>query len=214
MKTFDFLKFPTIIENKTLILGETGVGKTLVTTNFLIYLIHDLNIEPKEVSLLDFAPPQKTHGDLKLGGTIEEILISHPNFLAKANRSNNSDIQKILKKINHIKSSTGENIQTPRFSASNSQEVLCACLKNFEITIDILQQYLKHPSKYLIINDLGIYLHMGSPLIVKEALKISKTVLMNAYMGNNLLDDKGSNISIREKHLLKKFEKVCKIVQI
>jgi hypothetical protein len=101
-----------------------------------------------------------------------------------------------------ISVSSSQIFVTPRLTAKTSNEVLNAAYTNFRLSYSLLKNYLQNPTKCLIINDVGIYLHLGGLNLLLKALGICETALFNAYLGKNLLHDYGSYISQREKIVL------------
>jgi hypothetical protein len=190
-----------LVGHKTLLLGETNAGKTRFTFKFLCYLLKEHSLEPTEISVLEFAPPRVQSGQLAIGGTLRDLLQEStpltPSFMKLIN-----SVHWIQRESSDPCTVTPAKILTPRYSAKSSQEVLNACCVNFSATQKQLLFYIQNPTKFLIINDVGIYLHLGGLPLLKKALELSQTCLFNAYLGRNLLDDKGSYISRREEIML------------
>ncbi len=93
-------------------------------------------------------------------------------------------------------------ILTPRYSARSAQDVLNACCTNFAATQKQLIYFSRNPTKVLLINDIGIYLHLGGLRLLKKVLTVTETAILNAYYGQTLLADYGSNITRREEIML------------
>ncbi len=198
-------KNPPCIEQlagrKTLLLGETNTGKTRFTFNFLCHLLEEHSFKPTEISVLEFAPTRVQKGHIVIGGTLRDLLQEStpltPSFMKLIN-----SVHWIQRESSDPCTVTPAKILTPRYSAKSSQDVLNACCVNFSATQKQLFFYIQNPTKVLIINDVGIYLHLGGLPLLKKTLRLSQTCLFNAYLGRNLLDDKGSYISRREEIML------------
>ena len=151
---------------------------------------------------MDFAPPQVFKEDTKIGGRFIELANSLP--LSSSQMST-------IEKINWLGGAFSEEksedktqaFLMPRSAASNKQEVIEATKKNYDLCVRGINAYLSAPTDFLIINDIGIFLHHGSVSKVKKMLASCKTALLNAYMGDTLLKDFGSGISKRERIQLK-----------
>ena len=144
-------------------------------------------------SILDFAPEKRIVKDRYIGGRIvesfNEILLEYTNL--------SPEIELMKSQILE-----GEQILPPRLLGQNSMEVLENCYSNFKICNSLLLNYLQNPTPILIINDIGIFLHLGGLRTVEKALNLSTTALINAYYGDFIADDYGSYISRREKIML------------
>ncbi len=190
-----------LVGRNTLLLGETNSGKTRFTFNFLRHLLEQKLYDPKEISVLEFAPDRVHAGNVVIGGTLKEIL-----------QESHLPSKSLLKSINSIHWIDQESIApqalpipkilTPRYSARSAQDVLNACCANFAATQKQLLHFSRNPTKVLLINDVGIYLHLGGVRFLKKIFALSQTVLFNAYYGTTLLKDWGSYISRREKIML------------
>lgn len=96
----------------------------------------------------------------------------------------------------------------PRSSSTTQMEVYQNCVKNYQIInkdFRTVIQQLNHSQIHdtvLIINDFSIFLHLGSHIPLLKILKSHLTVFVNAYYGQKLADDFGSQISWREKVLV------------
>jgi hypothetical protein len=150
--------------------------------------------------VLEFGPKRIHKANHYIGGTLQELF--QMAVLDEQQLSDNlMKIHWIQNEIN-LNTNTLPEILRPRLSASNSDDVLNACLHNFIITSAQLDYFRMNPTKVLIINDLSIYLHLGNPQTILGILKNCETGLMNSYFGNYLQEDCGSNISDREKRLI------------
>jgi len=190
-----------LVGRKTLLLGETNSGKTRFTFNFVCSILQSKKCDPGDISILDFAPSRVKMRNLVIGGTLWEILQESNNLPAS--------LVKLLTSLRWTEresppsgAHTSPKILTPRFSAKSAQDVLNACCDNFVVTQKQLQYNLLHPTKVLIVNDVGIYLHLGGLHLLKKVLAFPQTALLNAYYGTTLLEDRGSYISRREEIML------------
>jgi hypothetical protein len=195
-----------LVGRKTLLLGETNSGKTRFTFNFLCHLLEEHSFEPTEISVLEFAPTRVQAGQTVIGGTLRDLIQESTPLTPSFMKSINS-VHWIQRESSDPCTLTPAKILTPRYSAKSTQDVLKACCVNFSATQKQLLYYIQNPTKVLIINDIGIYLHLGGLPLLKKAIGLSKTTLFNAYLGKNLLDDKGSYISRREEIMLRLLSK-------
>ncbi len=184
------LNFNDLIDHHTLLYGETNTKKTYFASNFIQFLVELNKVHPKEISILDFAPPLSMINNLKFGGKIQD-------FYDGANKCNN-----ILYK--------GE-IIPPRLKANNEKEVYQNACENYKKTSKILNLFNEKPTPVLIINDISIYLHVGRKESLLTAIEKSKTFFGNSYYGSSIKRDFAKLFSRREKrrveNLIKEVEK-------
>ncbi len=190
-----------LVGHKTLLLGETNSGKTRFTYDFLYYLLEKKPYDLGEISILEFAPTRVQDGQKVLGGTLRELLLE--------SKLSSSSFWKLMESVHWADHDANKfhphaipKILTPRYSARSTQDVLKACCVNFASTEKQLQYFSRNPTKVIIINDVGIYLHLGGFALLKKVLKETETALLNAYYGTTLLKDWDSYISRREKIML------------
>ena len=193
--------FDGIAKQKTLLLGDVNSGKTRFTFNFLCYLLNKKLCDPPEISILEFGPNRVQDRQRTIGGTLQECFHESNENILSLGRLINA-VHWVDKEINKFQPHTTQKILTPRHSARSTQDVLVACCSNFTATQKQLLYFTHNPTKVLIINDVGIYLHLGSLSLLKKALALCKIALLNAYYGQSLLEDYGSYISRREKIML------------
>jgi hypothetical protein len=186
---------------KTLLLGETNSGKTRYTFNFICSILQSRKFAPADISVLDFAPFRVQLPNSGIGGTIRETL-QETDHLSASQVKMMESVRWIERATCDHKRQKSPKILTPRYSAKSPQDVLNACCNNFIVTQRQLLYYFRHPTKVLIINDVGIYLHLGGLRLLTKVFALPQTALLNAYFGRNLLDDKGSYISRREEIVL------------
>ncbi len=178
--------FENCIGNHTLLYGETDTKKTYYTAKFVQFLIETKKMNPKEISILDFAPPNEWINNIKIGGKIvdfyENSIICN-NFYFKGD------------------------IIPPRLNARNKKELYKNACKNFKKTFNILKIFSKKPTKILIINDISIYLHIGNKKLLLDSIKRSNTFFGNSYYGSSIKSDFNNVFSLREKRLVEYFSK-------
>ena len=206
-------KFKDLFGKKTLILGETGTGKTFFSFNYLKFLLNN-SILPKEITVLDFGPPVIQKPTFSIGGTFAECIslmdgqdtILKPKILEV--------LEKFAESIDGEDESNKLTILTPRFSAQTADQVIQSCCHNYRICKKQFDAFIRHPTKYLIINDVGIFLHLGGLYDLLKTMKQAETVLLNAYWGKRLVKDYGSNISSREHQILKVLGRKYQLIEI
>lgn len=169
--------FSELRGKKTLIVGEVGTGKTVLTRRLLFEAVDQVS---EVITVLDFAPPAQKVKGITIGGYLLED--SHP-------------------KVNRLYSKL---IKTPRLSAENSDEVIRLANYNKKITDFLINKFLDSPTDTLFINDTSIHLQQGKLQLLLDAIKKSSTVVANGYMGTTLTPDHGSGISRRENSLMRK----------
>lgn len=169
------------IGRQTLLYGETNTKKTYYTSKFVQFLIESRNIDPKEISILDFAPPLSFIKNNKIGGKIED-------FYKNSVRCNNINFK-------------GE-IIPPRLKAINSRELYQNACKNYKKTYKILKLFKDNPTSILIINDISIYLHIGNKKPLIDSIRKSNTFFGNSYYGSSIKTDFITLFSLREKRLV------------
>ncbi|MFW9987064.1 MAG: hypothetical protein ACFFC3_00210 [Candidatus Odinarchaeota archaeon] len=178
MKFNSSLNYEAFIGHKTILYGETNTKKTFYTAKFVQNLIELYHIDPKEISILDFAPPYSIIKNVKIGGKIKDFY------------------EDSVKCINF--SFEGE-IIPPRLNAKNLTELYENACENFKKTYKILSLFNDNPTSILIINDISIYLHIGNKIFFLESIKKAPTFFGNSYYGSSITSDFASLFSRREK---------------
>ena len=190
MKSIDNLDFNKAIGKHVLLYGETNTKKTLITAEFVRFLLEKKRIDNKKITILDFAPKFTLFKNLKIGGRIMDFY-----------KESVSCIYLPLK---------GE-IIPPRLNAKNKKELYDNICLNFKLTNEILMRYNQNPTPYLIINDISIYLHLGSNTRLLEVINKSSTFLGNSYYGVSIKSKMSNMLSLIEKKrvefLIKNIEK-------
>lgn len=175
MEDFEYKDF---LGNYTLFYGETNTKKTYYTAKFIDYLIDYQNINPKEISILDFAPKLILINGLKIGGKINDF--SHKSFKCRLIRLE------------------GEIIPA-RIKARNKKELFESICRNYKITSKALEKFNQKSTDFLIINDVSIYLHLGDKSYLLNTIKNVDTFCGNSYYGNTIKTGYGKLLSLKEK---------------
>ncbi len=179
------LPYDKIIGKKLLIFGESNTGKTELTSKILSFIRTHPDIGT--IFVLDLGPERFQIQSIEYGGKL-------------------TDYDEKVKDDSKVYFYTYP-IIPPRSYSSNTSEVYKNCLKNFSLIhndfIITIDKILGQKGKYeLIINDLTIFLHLGSYFPLLKILKTNQTVVVNAYYGEKLANDFGSNISWRERMIV------------
>ena len=162
----------------TLLYGETDTKKTLFTSEFVKYLLEVENVNPKEISILDFAPELLQIKNVKIGGKV-------------------ADYYKSVINCNYI-IFEGE-IIPPRLNAQNKKELYENACHNLKKTYIILKKFNEKPTKFLIINDISIFLHLGSKKYLMNTINRSQTFFGNSYYGTSINQNFTKLLSLRER---------------
>ena len=178
MKFSENLDLNNFIGYHTLLYGETDTGKTYYTARFVQFLLTVKNIKPNEISILDFGPKLFKHYGIKIGGRIEDF---YPQSL----------------KCNNI-GFLGE-IIPPRLTSSNKKQLYDKACKNYEKTNESIEKFNDNPTSILIINDISIYLHLGSKRLLLDTIGSSDTFFGNTYYGTSIKQDFAKLFSLKEK---------------
>jgi hypothetical protein len=175
------IMYKNCIGSHTLLYGEINTKKTYYTAKFVQFLIEEKYINPKEITILDFAPPKKLIKNIKIGGKIMDFF---KNSIICNNLSFKGDII------------------PPRLNAKNKQQLYENACKNYTKTYGILKKFYDNPTKVLIINDISIYLHIGNKKLLIDSIRKSNTFFGNSYYGSSLKSDFSTQISLREKRII------------
>lgn len=186
MNFHDKLDFERLRGLHTLIYGETNTKKTFYTATFIQFLLESKIVSPKDISILDFAPPFTKINNLKIGGKIRD-------YYEGSGKCRNLLFE--------------GDIVPPRLRSTNKSELYQNICDNFKKTSKILQIYTENPTEVLIINDISIYLHKGSRFLLLKAIKKSITFLGNAYYGSSITRDYSTLFNMNEKRLVEYFIK-------
>ena len=176
------LDFNSLKGLHTLIYGETNTGKTFYTAKFVQYLLENKKIEPREISILDFAPRLTYFKNLKIGGRIQ-------------------DYYEHSLKCNLI-TFVGE-IIPPRLNAKNKSDLYSNLCNNFKKIHETIEKYNNSPTPVLIINDISLFLHLGSNKYLINAINKSNTFFGNSYYGSSIKGSFATLFSLKEKRSVK-----------
>ena len=164
------------IGKKVLIMGDVGSGKTRFTRCLLLEALK--NGYDSQITVLDMAPKQVSFNGLLIGGKISKV----GEF-----------------KIRYL---DAEDVKTPRLSARSLNELLELAEYNRKIFEKMLKEFISSPTQILFINDVSLYLQMGSLDLLWLALEKADTAIANGYYGEKLRNDLGSGLSRRERRLM------------
>jgi len=184
------LDFNEFIGSHTILYGETNTKKTYYTAKFVQFLVEAKGIDPKEISILDFAPKLCVFKNVKIGGKIID-------FYPQCFKCNNISFE-------------GE-IIPPRLTAKNKKELYKYAFENYEKTRDTLNKFNEAPTQFLIINDISIFLHCGDKKFLLKSLNAVNTFFGNSYYGSSIKRNFTIFFSLKEKfavsYLLKRVDK-------
>ena len=91
----------------------------------------------------------------------------------------------------------------PRLKSRNKKELYQNARENFKKTSEILNHFIDNPTTILIINDISIYLHIGSIKILLSAISKSNTFFGNTYFGSSIKRGYATLFSLRERRKVK-----------
>ncbi len=178
MKFRENIDFNAFLGHHTLLYGETNTKKTYYTAKFVKFLIESEKFDPKEISILDFAPKLMKINKLKIGGKIQD-------FYQDSSKCNNLFFE--------------GDIIPPRLNASNKKELYRNACINYKKTLKLLKKFNENTTEILIINDISIYLHLGGKKYLLETIKTVNTFFGNAYYGQSISKNFATLFSLREK---------------
>lgn len=182
MKFHENLNFDDFIGTHTILYGEANTKKTYYTAKFVQYLAEIQKINPKEITILDFAPKLSEIRGLKIGGKIEDF---YPQSLKCKNITFEGEII------------------PPRLNANNKKELYQYAQMNYEKIHEILEIYNEEPTSILIINDISIYLHLGNKKYILDTIKQASTFFGNSYYGSSIKRNFALFFSMKEKRAVK-----------
>jgi GTPase SAR1 family protein len=165
------LEIGKLLGRKTLIVGEAGTGKSHLLARILEKMVEALG--PEEITVIDMAPFRSSG----IGGKLRELTES----------------------VKRVKYLTDDRIAPPRLAGRNATEVLKLAERNASLIRPLLLEFLKRPTRILLVNDLTIYLHAGDSSLLEEVLEAAETFVATCYEGELLSDDKGSGITAIER---------------
>jgi hypothetical protein len=167
------LRAADVLEKRTLILGESGSGKTKLVAKLAEEL---MTIEsPDTITVIDFAPKKTDNA----GGRM-------------------ADYMTITDEVKYL---APEQVHTPRLMGTSREQVLLLARLNRKMMEPLLSEFVQNSTKTLIMNDITLYLHSGTLRRILQCAKLATTFLGTAYYGSKLANDLGTGISSREKKL-------------
>jgi hypothetical protein len=178
MNFINNLDFNKALGNHTLLYGETSTKKTRTTAEFVRFLLETKKIEENKITILDFGPKFIKFKDFEIGGRITDFY---------------------KESVNCIYLNLNGEIIPPRLNARNKKELYDNICHNYKLSNEILLMYNQNPTPYLIINDISIYLHLGSKKILLEIIRKSETFFGNSYYGILIQGKIPSLLSLIEK---------------
>jgi len=178
MPFYNTLDFEKLVGAHTLLYGEADTQKTLFTAKFIQFLLETKKFSPKDISILDFAPKLTSFNNLKIGGRIQD-------YYSKSKNCNNVTFK-------------GE-IIPPRIKARNKKELYDILCHNHKKVVKILEIFNDDPTKILIINDISIYLHLGSKKHLINTINKTNTFFGNTYYGRSIKSKFSTLLTMKEK---------------
>jgi hypothetical protein len=176
------LDFNEFIGSHTILYGETNTKKTYYTAKFVQFLVESKKENPKEISILDFAPASIMINNIKIGGKIID-------FYPQSFKCNNVPFE-------------GE-IIPPRLNAHNKKELYKYAYENYKKTRDTLNKFNDNRTPVLIINDISLYLHSGDKKYLLKSINAVDTFFGNSYYGSSIKSNFALFFSLKEKHSVK-----------
>jgi hypothetical protein len=167
-----------LVGKKTLIYGEANTGKTFYTAKFVQYLLENKEFDYNEISILDFAPKLTYFKNLKIGGRIQDYY----EDCLKCNI------------INFV-----GDIIPPRLKAKNKSEMYSNICNNFKKIHETIEKYNNNPTSVLIINDISLFLHLGSNKYLINTINKSNTFFGNTYYGSSISSKFSKLLSVTER---------------
>lgn len=159
-----------ILNRYTLILGDVGTGKTLLTSKFIKELIR-LGYDG-DMYIIDLAPNIRN-----LGSRLSKYVYGFRNSIYRYSRE----------------------IKAPRTEA-DSPEILREYIeRNYHVSLEFFKDFLKSGRKILVVNDLSIFLHYGEVSELLNFIEYSDTFLGNSYYGVEIVDRFGLGIDEVER---------------
>jgi energy-coupling factor transporter ATP-binding protein EcfA2 len=173
---------------RTLVLGESGSGKTRLVAKLVEQL---MTVEkPDRITIIDFAPKRTGH----LGGKL-------------------TDYSTLKRGVRYL---APKKVCAPRLTGASPEQVLRLARLNRRLMEPLLSEFIQKWTEILIINDVTLYLHAGKLERILQSVRLADTFLGTAYYGSKLAEDLGTGISLREKGLTNELaafmDRVVKIV--
>ena len=171
------LNFDELIGYRTLLYGNHNTKKTYYTARFVQFLLEAKKVDPKKITILDFAPKLFKFYNIKIGGKIEDF---YPLSIKCKNISFKGDIFPVI--------------------ISSDNKVSCEnASNNYKRLHEILNKYYENPTTILIMNDISYYLHLGKKRFVLKIIEESDTFFGNSHYGSSMSKDLNYLFNRREK---------------
>ena len=138
-----------IIGKRVLILGEVGSGKTALIAGIIQKLM--LLTGPKDITVIDMAP--EAIGEI--GGRLSKYL----------------SLSSELRYLSPAK------VYAPRTMSLTKAQVVEYAKLNRDAMVQLLDDFLKRPTKILTVNDITLYLHLGRLAKIISCIRSAETFL-------------------------------------
>lgn len=178
------LEVERILGKRVLVVGEAGTGKSLLLARALERLVES-GLE-RDVTVIDMAPYRHSG----VGGKLR-------------------DVTEAVRSVRYL---TDDRIAPPRLLGRDAGEVLELASRNAALIEPLLLEYLRSPTRILMVNDLTIYLHAGDPALIERAMETAETFVATCYEGVRLSEDKGSGLSKTERERLELLKRRADLV--
>ncbi|MEM0375333.1 MAG: hypothetical protein QXP81_06130 [Nitrososphaerota archaeon] len=173
-----------LLGKRTLVVGEAGAGKSMLLAKALERLV-EIGLA-REVTVIDMAPFRFSG----IGGKLRDL----------------------TEAVGQVRYLTDDRIAPPRLLGKSAQEVLEIASRNAALIEPLLLDYLRSPTRILLVNDLTVYLHAGDPALIERAMETAETFIATCYEGSRLSDDKGSGVTRTERERLESLKRRADMV--
>ena len=161
------LQISTLLDRKTLIVGDINTGKTTLTRQILNEIYHSFHLG-SQILLLDLSPtlpetlslPDAQRG---VGGRVIQNSTDYPDILHLC--------PKLL---------------PPRLMSNGEAEAASIAQANLAQIQLLLDQHIPLDQSLLCINDITIYLQAGHATDLLSWMGLAQTVIANGYLGKQL----------------------------
>lgn len=181
-------RFSDALGRRVLIIGDTGTGKTRLTAELLSEAVR-LGYA-RSTTAIDLAP---------------NIILPSQNVVG-------SELTAYIEDLGEVHYLRPRRVRAPRLEAKIAEEVLRLAEENAKAISVAFDEYLKHPTEILFLNDASLYLHAGELEKLLSVLSKSKTCVLNGYYGTSLEENHDSGVSIRERMLMNELARSMDLV--